>query len=119
VYGIGAIVGSQSADVTQAAIALAIIGLGNAGTSAPLNALLVDLIPRKRTAELLGLGSALWSFAQPLGSVLAGAVVALSASFVGENDSFRWSFIFAGVMILFAAFMLRNVKPENWVDEAE
>jgi MFS family permease len=117
VYGIGAIVGSQSGDVVQAAIALGIIGIGNAGTSAPLIALLVDLIPRKRTAELLGLGSALWSFAQPLGSVLAGGVVALAALFAGEHDSYRGSFIFAGVMIVLAAIVLQTVKPERYVAE--
>lgn len=113
VYGVGALVGSMSADVTQAAIALAFIGIGNAGTSAPLNALLMDLIPRKRTAELLGLGSALWSFAQPLGSVLAGAAVFFAGSFVGENNSYRFAFIFAGVMIVLSAIMLQAVKPER------
>jgi MFS family permease len=117
VYGIGAIVGSQSMDLTQATIALGIIGIGNAATSAPLIALLVDLIPRKRTAELLGLGSALWSFAQPLGSVLAGGVVGLSGLAVGQNDSYRWAFIFAGVMIVLAAIVLQTVKPEREVSE--
>lgn len=119
VYGIGAIIGSQSADLTQAIIALALIGIGNAGTSAPLNALLVDLIPRTRTAELLGLGSALWSFAQPLGSVLAGVVVGLTALAVGENDSYRFAFIFAGVMIVLSAAMLQTVKPERGVVEED
>ncbi|MEO6457500.1 MAG: MFS transporter, partial [Chloroflexia bacterium] len=56
-YGLGAIVGSQSTDLTQATIALGVTGLGNAGT-ASLNALLTELIPRKRTAEFIGLGSA-------------------------------------------------------------
>ncbi|HKP51441.1 MAG TPA: MFS transporter [Chloroflexia bacterium] len=113
VYGIGAIVGSQSANLTQAAIALGIIGIGNAATSAPLIALLVDLIPRKRTAELLGLGSAMWSLAQPLGSVLAGGVVGVMGIFIGESGSYRWSFIFAGVMIVLAAIILQSVKPER------
>ncbi len=117
IYGLGAIIGSQSADLLQAVIALGIIGIGNAGTSAPLNALLVDLIPRKRTAELLGLGSALWSFAQPLGSVLAGGVVTLTALLVGNNDSFRWAFVFAGVMILLSAVVLQTVNPERGVAE--
>jgi MFS family permease len=117
VYGIGAIVGSQSMDLTQATIALGIIGIGNAATSAPLIALLVDLIPRKRTAELLGLGSALWSFAQPLGSVLAGGVVALAGTAVGQNDSYRWAFIFAGVMIVLAAVVLQTVNPEREVSQ--
>ncbi|MGA7732772.1 MAG: MFS transporter, partial [Chloroflexia bacterium] len=112
IYGIGALVGSQSADLLQATIALAVIGIGNAGT-APLNPLLTDLIPRARTAELIGVGSAVWSFVQPLGSVLAGTVVGLAALAVGGQDAYRWAFIFAGVMILLAAISLRWVHPER------
>ena len=78
IYGIGALIGSQATDLVQATIALAVIGIGNAGTAA-LNPLLTDLIPRKRTAELIGVGSAVWSFVQPLGSVLAGLVVGWGA----------------------------------------
>jgi MFS family permease len=113
IYGIGAIVGSQSTDLVQATIALAIIGVGNAGTSAPINALLIDLIPRRRVAELVGLGSAIWSFAQPIGSVLAGLVVGFAGLFVSENDKYRWSFIFAGIMIVVAALVLQTVHPER------
>jgi MFS family permease len=112
IYGIGALVGSQSADLLQATIALAVIGIGNAGT-APLNPLLTELIPRARTAELIGVGSAVWSFVQPLGSVLAGTVVGLAALAVGGQDAYRGAFIFAGVMILLAALSLRWVHPER------
>lgn len=115
IYGLGALAGSQAADLLQATIALAVIGIGNAGT-APLNPLLTDLIPRKRMAELLGVGSAVWSFVQPLGSVLAGSVVALAAWLLGETEShnaYRWAFIFAGIMILLAAISLRWVHPER------
>ena len=45
---------------------------------AQINPMLTDLVPRKRTAEFMGLGSAVFSLAQPLGSVLAGAVVTLA-----------------------------------------
>jgi MFS family permease len=112
IYGIGALIGSQTADLLQATIALAIIGIGNAGT-APLNPLLTELIPRARTAELIGVGSAVWSFVQPLGSVLAGTVVGLAALAVGGQDAYRGAFIFAGVMILLAALSLRWVHPER------
>jgi MFS family permease len=111
IYGIGALVGSQAADLTQATIALSVIGIGNAGT-APLNPLLTDLIPRSRTAELIGVGSAIWSFVQPLGSVLAGIVVGLAALAVGGEDAYRWAFIFAGTLILLASISLRWVHPE-------
>lgn len=114
-YGLGALAGSQANDLVQATIALAVIGIGNAGT-APLNPLLTDLIPRTRMAELLGVGSAVWSFVQPLGSVLAGLVVWLAAQALGEpesHDAYRWAFIFAGIMILLSAFSLRWVHPER------
>lgn len=120
IYGLGALAGSQANDLVQATIALAVIGIGNAGT-APLNPLLTDLIPRKRMAELLGVGSAVWSFVQPLGSVLAGGVVWLAAMALGEtvsHDAYRWAFIFAGTMILLAALSLRWVHPERATRES-
>ncbi|MEO8289145.1 MAG: MFS transporter [Chloroflexota bacterium] len=112
IYGIGALIGSQAHDLMQATLALAVIGIGNAGTAA-LNPLLTDLIPRSRTAELMGLGSAVWSFAQPLGSALAGIIVTVAALFVGEHDAYRWTFIFAGAMIVLAGLSLRFVHPER------
>lgn len=112
IYGLGALAGSQADSLLQATIALGVIGIGNAGT-APLNPLLTDLIPRSRTAELVGVGSAIWSFVQPLGSVLAGTIVGLAALAVGGQDSYRYAFIFAGVMIVLAALSLRWVHPER------
>ncbi len=112
IYGLGALAGSQATDLFQATVALAIIGIGNAGT-APLNALLTDLIPRSRTAELIGVGSAVWSFAQPLGSGLAGIIVTVAAIWVGGNDAYRWAFLFAGAMIVLSALSLRYVHPEK------
>jgi len=116
IYGLGALVGSQSATLIQATIALAVAGLGNAGT-APLNPLLMQLIPRKRTAEFIGLGSAIWSFVQPVGSVAAGLVVGVSGLFVSEHDTYRWAFIFAGCMVMLAAFLLQRVRPEQAVQD--
>ena len=117
IYGVGALVGSQAADLWQATIALAVIGIGNAGT-APLNPLLIELIPRSRTAELVGVGSAVWSFMQPVGSLLAGAIVWLAAFIVGGHDAYRWAFIFAGAAITLAAISLRWVHPEKATRES-
>jgi len=114
VFGIAALVGSQSGDLLQATVVLGFIGLANAAM-AQINPLLTDLVPRKRTAEFIGLGSALFSFAQPIGSVLAGAVVALTAGLYGEAAAYRWAFIFAGLMVLLAAGLLRLVRPERAV----
>jgi MFS family permease len=114
IFGTGAIVGSQSADLLQATIALGVVGLGAACLSV-LNPLLTDLVPRRRTAEFIGLGSALWSFAQPVGSVLAGTLVVLMGSESGHPEAYRWAFVFAGAMGLVAAVCMRWVRPERAV----
>lgn len=115
-YGVGALVGSQSANLEQAVIALSVIGIGNAGTST-LNPLLTDLIPKQRTAEFIGLGSSVWSLVQPLGSVFAGIVVTIATAQVGSSDAYRWAFIFAGAMIVVSALVLQLVRPERVLPE--
>ena len=115
IYGFGALVGSQSANLWQAVIALAVAGLGNAGTATTLNPLLTDLIPRTRTAEFMGLGSSIWSLVQPLGSLLAGIVVGLAANGSGLDAAYRWAFIFAGVLIVLSAVLLQWVRPAQAV----
>jgi MFS family permease len=98
-------------------IALGFIGLANAGM-VQINPLLTDLVPRARTAEFIGLGSAVFSFAQPLGSVIAGGVVWLATQAVGLDAAYRWSFITASVLVLVAAALLQTVHPERVVPEA-
>jgi MFS family permease len=114
IYGIGAILGSQSPNLLVAAIALGVIGLGNACTSV-LVALLTDMVPRRQTAELVGVFSAVTSFTQPLGAMLAGAVVDLVTQVAGGSTGYRWSFIFAGVVILLGAAVLQTVHPDRAV----
>ena len=116
IFGLAALVGSQSQTLLQGAIAMAIAGGANAAM-AQINPMLSDLVPRKRMAEFIGLGSAVFSFAQPLGSVLAGAVQFIAAGFVGENDSYRWTFITAGLLVLLAGVLLRSVHPERAITE--
>lgn len=111
IFGIAALIGSQSGDIVQATIGLFVIGIGNAGIGTMLIPLLSDLIPHRRAAELIGLSSAITSFAQPVGSFLAGEVVARATSIVGENDAYRWSFLFAGSMIVIAAMLMLRVRP--------
>jgi MFS family permease len=117
VYGVGALAGSQSADLTQAMIALFVIGIGNACIGTMLTPLLADLIPHRRAAELIGLRSAITSFAQPVGSFLAGEVINIAAGSVGLNEAFRWSFIFAGVCILISAILMQLVRPKRPVPQ--
>lgn len=118
IFGVGAIIGSQSTDLIQGTIALAVIGIGNAGIGTMLIPLLADLIPRSRTAELIGISSAVTSFAQPVGSVLAGGIVSLATGPLGLSDAYRWSFIFAGVMIVLGGLLLQRVRPEQFVQES-
>jgi MFS family permease len=114
-FSIVALIGSQSESLLQGTIVLAFIGVANSAM-AMINPMLVDLVPRKRTAEFVGLGSAVFSFAQPLGSALAGGIVAIMALFVKHGDAYRWAFIFAGLMTIVAAILLRTVRPERFVD---
>lgn len=114
-FSVVALVGSQSGTLLQGTIVLALIGVGNSAMSL-INPMLVDLVPSKRTAEFVGLASAVFSFAQPLGSALAGAIVAGAEIFVGREEAYRWAFIFAGLMTILAAVLLRSVRPERFVD---
>jgi MFS family permease len=111
-FGVFGLIGSQSQTLWQAMIALGFIGLANAGM-VQINPLLTDLVPRARTAEFIGLVSAVFSFAQPLGSMLVGGVVHLATGLVGPNDAYRWAFIAAGALVLVAAALLQTVHPER------
>jgi MFS family permease len=115
-FALVAVVGSQSQTLIQGTIALALAGGANAAM-AQINPMLSDLVPRKRMAEFIGLGSAVFSFAQPIGSVVAGGVAELGKIFVGESEAYRWSFITAGLFVLISAILLQTVKPERFVDE--
>jgi maltose/moltooligosaccharide transporter len=111
-FGLGAIIGSQSTDLVQGTIALAVIGIGNAALS-QINPLLTELIPKARCAELIGTSSAVTSFAQPVGSLAAGSVVAILTGILGQSDAYRGAFVFAGAMILLGALVLQTVHPER------
>ena len=111
-FGVAGLLGSQSQSLLQATLALGFIGLANAAM-AQVNPMLTDLVPRKRTAEFVGLGSAVFSLAQPVGSVLAGAVVSLALLASNEASAYRWSFIFSAAMVLLAAVLLQRVRPER------
>ena len=110
-FGAAALIGSQTQGLTQAIVALFFVGMGNAGIGTMLTPLLADLIPHRRAAELIGLSSAVTSFAQPLGSVLAGEVVTIATASVGQNAAYRGAFIFAGILVIFSGLLLQRVQP--------
>ena len=111
-FAVFALIGSQSQTLWQGVIALAFIGVANAGMN-QINPMLTDLVPKPRVAEFVGLGSAVFSFAQPLGSVVVGGVVTLASQMVGLDAAYRWSFICSGLLVLVAAGLLQLVRPER------
>ena len=97
-YSVIAFVASQAATLPQALLAMGVIGLANGVWTALAIPLLVDLVPAERAAEMTGLGSAVWSFSQPIGALVAGLLIA-------SADSYRIAFVGAAAFI-FASFAL-------------
>jgi maltose/moltooligosaccharide transporter len=111
-FSVVALLGSQAQDMTQGIIIMMLAGAANAAM-AMVNPMLTDLVPPKRMAEFVGLGSSVFSLAQPAGSVIAGLVVGLAALFVGGDAAYRWAFVSAGVMMLIGGVLLRRVYPDR------
>ena len=111
-YALGALLGSQATAIEQGVGAMALLGIASACTSV-LIPLLTDLVPAEKYAEVVGIASALWSFAQPVGSVVAGLVVNATSASLGLGTAYRLVFLLAGVMIVASVIMLQRVRPEN------
>ncbi|HKW78734.1 MAG TPA: MFS transporter [Candidatus Limnocylindria bacterium] len=103
-FGLIALVGSQVQDTPQALLAMGVIGLANGFWTALAIPLLIDLVPPERAAEMTGLGSAVWSLAQPIGAVVAGMLI---ESF----DTYRVSFIGAAIFVLLSFALVLTVRP--------
>src|SRR5207244_427195 len=103
-FSLIALAGSQARDVPQALIAMGFIGLANGVWTALNIPLLVDLVPPERAAEMTGLGSGVWSLAQPIGAVIAGILI-------GGFDSYRASFVGAAVLVFISFLLLLTVHP--------
>jgi MFS family permease len=101
-YAILAFIASQVQTTTQAYVALGVIGLANGVWTALGIPLLVDLVPPERAAEMTGLGSAVWSLAQPVGAVIAGVLIG--------SGNYRMSFVGAATFILMSFLLLLLVK---------
>jgi maltose/moltooligosaccharide transporter len=102
-YSLIALVASQVATLPQALLAMGVIGLANGVWTSLAVPLLVDLVPQERAAEMTGLGSAVWSLAQPIGAVFAGLLIA-------SADSYRVSFVGAAVFIFLCFVLLLFVR---------
>src|SRR5213596_1217769 len=103
-FGLVALVGSQVDSTPQALVVMAVVGLANGFWTALAIPLLIDLVPPERAAEMTGIGSAVWSFAQPIGAVIAGLLI-------DRFDTYRVSFIGAAVFVLLSFAMLLIVRP--------
>lgn len=97
-FGLVALVGSQVQTVQQALLVMGILGLANGVWTALAVPLLVDLVPPERVAEISGLGSGVWSFAQPIGALAAGLLI-------DATGTYRTSFVGAALFV-FACFAL-------------
>jgi MFS family permease len=105
-FSVGALFGSQVPSVTAAIPAMILVGLGNACPSALTIPLLSELVPVRRMGEFIGLGSFVWSIAQPIGSVCAGALVNSHLP-----STYRHAFIWAGILIACSAAVMLTVRP--------
>ena len=105
-FSLIALAGSQARDVPQALVAMGFIGLANGVWTALNIPLLVDLVPPERAAEMTGLGSGVWSLAQPIGAVIAGVLI-------GGFDSYRASFIGAAALVFVSFLLLLAVRAPS------
>lgn len=106
-YGLTGAIGAQIVqDLAQALIIMSIIGLANAITTALIFPLLADLMPAERAGEFTGLGSLVWSLAQPVGAVAAGAMA-------DAMGTLRGAFLAGGLSVLVAFALLLTVHPER------
>ncbi len=103
-FAVVAVIGSQAQTVGQAYLAMGVVGVGNGALTAVVAPLLVDLVAPERAAEMAGLGSAVWSLAQPIGALAAGLLIEAS----GEN--YRASFVGAGVFVAISFVLLLPVR---------
>jgi maltose/moltooligosaccharide transporter len=110
-FAVIALIGSQVQTVPQALIVMAFIGFANGVWTALNVPLLVDLVIPERAAEMTGLGSGVWSLAQPIGALIAGILI-------GNFDSYRASFIGAAILVFVAFLLLLTVRAPKVVRPA-
>src|SRR5438093_1055475 len=105
-FSLIAFAASQVQTVPQALVAMGFVGIANGVWTALNIPLLVDLVPRERAAEMTGLGSGIWSLAQPVGAVVAGIMI-------GNFDSYRAAFMGAAAFVLVSFLLLLTVHAPH------
>jgi maltose/moltooligosaccharide transporter len=102
-FAVAILLGSQARTMQEIVPALVFIGIGSTIPFVLNLPLLVDLIPTARAGEFVGLGSMLWSIGQPVGALLGGLLVDMSAGY-------RLTFVFAGLMMVASFVALQFVQ---------
>ncbi len=102
-FSVIALIASQVTTLPQALLAMGAVGLANGVWTALAMPLLVDLVPQERAAEMTGLGSAVWSLSQPIGSVIAGLLIV-------SAGSYRVPFVGAAVFVFLSFALLLFVR---------
>lgn len=110
-FAVIALIGSQVQSVPQALVVMAFIGLANGVWTALNVPLLIDLVIPERAAEMTGIGSGVWSLAQPIGAVIAGILI-------GNFNSYRASFVGAAALVFVAFLLLLTVRAPRVVRTA-
>lgn len=108
VFGCAILVGSQVNTYEQLAAVLIVAGAANAATTALGFPFLTELLPKHRMGELTGFSGMTWSFAQPLGSVLAGGLADVTGTL-------RSSLVLAALLLFASLAILLFVHPERVV----
>lgn len=103
-FALIAFAASQVTTMGQALVAMAFVGLANGVWTSLAVPLLIDLTPPERAAEISGLGSGVWSLAQPVGALVAGLLI-------DNFDSYRVSFVGAASFVLLSFALLLTVHP--------
>ena len=112
-FGLIGFVGAQIVqDVAQALVLMAMVGVANAITTALIYPLLADMIPRERAGEFTGIGALVWSIAQPIGAMAAGATADVTGTL-------RGAFAIGGLAMLVAFALLLTVHPDRAASERQ
>ncbi len=112
VFGVTIFVGSRVNTALELGAVLMVAGAANAATTALGFAFLTELLPRRRMGELTGLSGMTWSFAQPLGSFMAGLVA-------DATGTLRSSLMVAAALMLLSFIILLFVQPKRALSVAD
>jgi maltose/moltooligosaccharide transporter len=103
---ITAVGGLVVSNVPQALVLMTLVGFGNGVVLALTFPALTDLIPRDRAGTFTGIGNFVWSFAQPIGAVAAGALA-------DQTGSLRGAFALGGACMFIACFFTFAVRHRS------